>query len=91
MPMKPSSTTPFVKSDHSSILLLLAYRLKFKQAAPTVRMIHFWSDESHTVLQDCFDQVDGEMFCAASDDKIDIYMQTFTGFTRKRVGAVFVK
>ncbi len=48
---------PFGKLDHSSILLLPAYRQKLKREAPALRTI-----------QCCFDHVDWDMFRAASDD-----------------------
>ncbi len=46
---------PFGKSDHSSVLLLSAYWQKLKREAPTLRTIQCWSDQSSTILQDCFD------------------------------------
>ncbi|KAI4883698.1 hypothetical protein NFI96_031572 [Prochilodus magdalenae] len=59
---KPLPRPPFGKSDHSSILLLPTYRQKLKQAPPTIREVHRWSDQSDSMLQDCFDHVDWEMF-----------------------------
>jgi len=52
---------PFGKSDHSSVLLLPAYRQKLKREAPTLRTIQCWSDQSDAILQDCFDHVDLDM------------------------------
>ncbi len=49
---------PFGKSDHSSVLLLPAYRQKLKREAPALRTIQCWSDQSDAILQDCFDHVD---------------------------------
>ncbi len=49
---------PFGKSNHSSILLLPANRQKLKREAPALRTIQCWSDQSYTILQDCFDHVD---------------------------------
>ncbi len=37
---------PFGKSDHSSVLLLPAYRQKLKREAPALRTIQCWSDQS---------------------------------------------
>ncbi len=37
---------PFSKSDHSSVLLLPAYRQKLKREAPALRTIQCWSDQS---------------------------------------------
>ncbi len=62
---------PFGKSDHSSVLLLPAYRQKLKREAPALRTIQCWSDQSDAILQDCFDHVDWDMFRAASDDDIE--------------------
>ncbi len=61
---------PFGKSDHSSVLLLPAYRQKLKREAPALRTVQCWSDQSDAILQDCFDHVDWDMFRAASDDDI---------------------
>ncbi len=52
---------PFGKSDHSSVLLLPAYRQKLKREAPTLRTIQCWSDQSDATLQDCFDHVDWDI------------------------------
>ncbi|KAI4894725.1 hypothetical protein NFI96_008424 [Prochilodus magdalenae] len=67
---------PFGKSDHSSIQLLPTYRQKLKQAPPTIREVHRWSDQSDSMLQDCFDHVDWEMFREASNNNLDEYTQT---------------
>ncbi len=76
---------PFVKSDHSSVLLLPAYRQKLKQEAPALRTVQCWLDQSDTILQDCFDHMDWDMFWAASDDDIEVYSDTVTCFNRKCV------
>ncbi len=78
---KPLPRPPFGKSDHSSIMLLPAYRQKLKQEAPALRTIQCWSDQSDAILQDCFDHVDWDMFQAVSDDDIEAYSDT--GFFRK--------
>ncbi len=74
---------PFGKSDHSSILLLPAYRQKLKREAPALRTVQCWLDQSDAILQDCFDHVDWDMFRAASDDDIEAYSDTVTCFIRK--------
>ncbi len=74
---------PFGKLDHSSVLLLPAYRQKLKREAPALRTIQCWSDQSDSILQDCFDHVDWDMFRAASDDDIEAYSDTVTCFIRK--------
>ncbi len=77
------SLPPFGKSDHSSVLLLPAYRQKLKREALALRTIQSWSDQSDTILQDCFDHVDWDMFQAASDDDIEMYLDSVTCFIRK--------
>ncbi len=79
---------PFGKSDHSSVLLLPAYRQKLKREAPTLRTIQCWSDQSDATLQDCFDHVDWDMFRAASDDDIEAYSDSVTCFIRKCIDDV---
>ncbi len=74
---------PFGKSDHSSVLLLPAYRQKLKREAPALRTIQCWSDQSDAILQDRFDHVDWDMFRAASDDDIEAYSDKVTCFIRK--------
>ncbi len=74
---------PFGKSDHSSVLLLPAYRQKLKCEAPALRTVQCWSEQSDAILQDCFDHVDWDMFRAASDDDIEAYSDTVTCFIRK--------
>ncbi len=77
---------PFGKSDHSSVLLLPAYRQK--REAPALRTVHCWSDQSDAILQDCFDHVDWDMFRAASEDDIEAYSDTVTCFIRKCIDDV---
>ncbi len=79
---------PFGKSDHSSVLLLPAYRPKLKREAPALRTIQCWSDQSDATLQDCFDHVDWDMFWAASDDDIEAYSDSVTCFIRKCIDDV---
>ncbi len=76
------SPQPFSKSDHSSVLLLPAYRQKLKREAPALRTVQCWSDQSDAILQDCFDHVDWDMFRAASDDDIEAYSDSVTCFIR---------
>ncbi len=79
---------PFGRSDHSSVLLLPAYRQKLKREAPALRTVQCWSDQSDAILQDCFDHVDWDMFRAASDDDIEAYSDTVTCFIRKCIDDV---
>ncbi len=59
---KSLPSPPLGKLDHSSILLLPAYRQKLKRETTALRTIQFWSDKSDSMLQDCFDYVDWDMF-----------------------------
>ncbi len=79
---------PFGKSDHSSVLLLPAYRQKLKREAPALGTIQCWSDQSDATLQDCFDHVDWDMFREASDDDIEAYSDSVTCFIRKCIDDV---
>nr|AAX30332.1 SJCHGC03023 protein [Schistosoma japonicum] len=45
--------------------------------------IQCWSDQPETMLQDCFDHTDWDMFWVASDNNIDVYTDTLTEFIRK--------
>ena len=54
---KPLLRPPFGKSDHSSILLVPAYKHRLKTSPPITRTCRCWSDESDAILQDCFDSM----------------------------------
>ena len=69
---------PFGKSDHNSILLIPAYKQRFKQEAPVTRSIKKWSDETDAKLQDCFSSI---------SDGIQEYT-TVTGFINKCIDGV---
>ncbi len=88
---KSLTRPPFGKSDLSSVLLLPAYREKLKREALALRTIQCWSDQSDAILQDCFDQVDWDMFQAASDDNIEAYSDTVMRFIRKCIEGVVPK
>ena len=64
---------PFGKLDHDLILLIPSYRQKLKQEVPVLRSIQCWSDQTESMLQDCFDHVDWNMFRVASENNIDKY------------------
>jgi hypothetical protein len=74
---------PFGKSDHDSILLLATYRQKLKQEAPVLRSIQRWSNQSDSTLQYCFNHVDWDMFQVSSDNNMDVYADSVSGFIRK--------
>ena len=73
---------PFGKSDHNSILLILAYKQKLKQEAPVTRSKRKWSDEADAKLQVCFSSTDWNMFRNSSDG-IKEYTTSVTGFISK--------
>ncbi len=82
---------PFGKSDHSSVVLLPAYRQKLKHKAHAHRTIQCWSDQSDAILQNCFDHVDWDMFRAASDDDVEAYSDSVMCFIRKCIEDVVPK
>ena len=59
LPSANQITTPF-----------LPRRQKLKQEEPVLRSIQRWSDQSESMLQDCFDHADWEMFRVASENNI---------------------
>ena len=59
-----------------------------KQEVPVLRSIQRWSDQSESMLQDCFDHPDWDMFWVASENNIDMYTDTVTEFIRKCIGDV---
>ena len=69
-------------------LVLPSYRHKLKQEVPVLRSIQRWSDQSESMLQNCFDQVDWDMFQVTSENNIDIYTYTVTEIIGKCIGNV---
>ena len=53
-----------------------------------VKTVQCWSDQFESLLQDCFDQVDWDMFLVAFGNNIDVYIDSVTGFIRKCIGNV---
>ena len=53
-----------------------------------LRTIQCWSDQSASVIQDCFDHMDWDMFRVASENNIDVYTDTVTEFIKKCIGDV---
>jgi hypothetical protein len=80
--------SPFDISDHDSILLLPSYRQTLKQEVPMLRTIQHWSDQSESMLQDCFDHADWDMFRVASENNIDVYTDSVSQFIKKCIGDV---
>jgi hypothetical protein len=73
---------PFGKSDHNSILLIPADKLKLKQKAPVIRSIKKRSDEADAKLQDSFASTDWNMV-QDSSDCIEEYTTSVTSFINK--------
>ncbi|KAI4879616.1 hypothetical protein NFI96_003853, partial [Prochilodus magdalenae] len=89
------STTPlppFGKSDHISLLMKPTYRQLLKRVRATVRTVRVWPEGAESVLQDCFQCTDWEVFrsAATTDSLVDIneYPTSVTGFIRKCVDDV---
>ncbi|KAI4878726.1 hypothetical protein NFI96_018494 [Prochilodus magdalenae] len=89
------STTPLPplgKSDHISLLMKPTYRQLLKRVRATVRTVRVWPEGAESVLQDCFQCTDWEMFrsAATTDSLVDIneYATSVTGFIRKCVDDV---
>ena len=53
-----------------------------------LRSVQSWSDQSDTTLQDCFNHVDWDMFCIASDNNIDEYADSVSNFISKCISDV---
>ena len=49
-----------------------------------------WSDQSESMLQDCFDHADWDMFWVASENNIDVYADSMSEFIRKCIGDVIL-
>ena len=45
-----------------------------------VRTVQLWSDQSESMLQDCFDQANWDMFQVSSGNIIEVYTDSVTGF-----------
>ena len=88
---KPFHRPAFGKADHTSILLLPAYRQKLKQVRPVARTVHQWSDESVATLQDCFDTTDWLMFREAADGDINEYTDTVSSYIQHCIDDVVPK
>jgi hypothetical protein len=72
----------FAKSDHTSILLIPAYKLKLMQEAPVTRSINKWSDKADANIHNCFASTDWNMFQDSSYG-IEEYTTSVTGFINK--------
>ncbi|KAL6475087.1 hypothetical protein MHYP_G00161270 [Metynnis hypsauchen] len=89
------STTPlppFGKSDHISLLMKPTYQPVLKRVKATVRAVCVWPDGAESVLQDCFQCTDWDMFKTAAtiESLVDVneYATSVTGFIKKCVDDV---
>jgi hypothetical protein len=80
---------PFDKSDHNSILLIPAFKQKFKQEAVT-RSIKKGSDEANDKLQECFATTDWNRLWDSSNG-IEEYTTSVVGFINKCIDDVVPK
>ena len=80
------SHPPFGKSDHNSILLIPAYKQKFKQEVPVTRSIKKLSDEADAQLQE-FLLAHWNMFRDSSDG-IEEYTTSVIAFINKCIDDV---
>ena len=79
---KPLLRPPFGKSDHSAIQLLPAYKQRLKREPICKKEVRIWSELSDCLLQDCFEDVDWEMFRNAAENNVNEYADTVTCFIR---------
>ena len=80
---KPLPRPAFGKADHTSILLLPAYKQRLKQAKPVLRSVYQWSEEAIFTLQDCFESTDWKMFHDAAGTDINEYTDSITSYINK--------
>ncbi|KAI4891143.1 hypothetical protein NFI96_005363 [Prochilodus magdalenae] len=80
---KPLPRPAFGKADHTSILLLPAYRQRLKQAKPVLRSVYQWSKGAIFTLQDCFKTTDWQMFGDAAGTDINEYTDSITSYISK--------
>ncbi|KAI4903867.1 hypothetical protein NFI96_004566, partial [Prochilodus magdalenae] len=80
---KPLPRPAFGKADHTSILLLPAYRQRLKQAKPALRSVYQWSEEAIFTLQDCFESTNWQMFRDAAGADINENTDSITSYISK--------
>ena len=74
-------------SDHISILLAPAYRPLLRRIRPTKRTVTVWPRDAASVLQDCFQRTDWQVFreAATCEGEVDLeeYTSSVLGFISK--------
>lgn len=76
----------FGKSDHSSVLMLPAYKQEVKSAKPTVRTVQCWSEDDELRLQGCFETTDWAVF--RDPRNLDDYADVVTDYVKFCVDTV---
>lgn len=74
---KPLPRPAFGKADHSSILLLPAYKQRLKTV---ISSIHQWREEAIFTLQDCFHTTDWQIFQDAAGTDIEEHTNPVTDY-----------
>ncbi|XP_078796661.1 uncharacterized protein LOC144988994 [Oryzias latipes] len=81
-------------SDHTTVMLMPAYRPKVKAVRPAKKVVRVWPEGSTEALQDCFATTDWSIFKQAGiyNDITDHqeYTETVTSYTRKCIDDVTV-
>ena len=68
----------FVQSDHVSLFLLPANKQQLKRKPPTQRIVRHWTEEADSMLQDCFENTDWNMFKDSSTQDSSINIEEYT-------------
>uniref|UniRef100_A0A3P9LR30 Reverse transcriptase domain-containing protein n=1 Tax=Oryzias latipes TaxID=8090 RepID=A0A3P9LR30_ORYLA len=83
-----------VASDHTTVMLMPAYRPKVKAIRPAEKVVRVWPEGSTEALQDCFATTDWSLFkqAATYNDITDLqeYTETVTSYMRKCMDDVTV-
>ena len=81
-------------SDHTTVILMPAYRPLVKVTKPAKKTIRVWPEGSSEALQDCFSTTDWSMFrqAATHNNTVDLqeYTETVTAYMRKCMDDVTV-
>ena len=78
---------PLGSSDHSTVMLMPAYRTKAKATKAVRKQITVWPEGATLALQDCFERTDWEIFKQAATynnhTNINEYTQSVTAYISK--------
>ncbi|KAK0154042.1 hypothetical protein N1851_003863 [Merluccius polli] len=91
---KVSPRPHLVASDHTTVMLMPAYRPKVKVTRPVQKQVWEWPEGAFSALQDCFNITDWDMFkqAATYNQHINIqeYSDTVTAYISKCIDDVTV-